>query len=323
VVGVPRGACAAKSREIREALVELAPVVQPASIDEFYLDLSGTERLFAESLEATAWRIRKEILERTGVSVSIGGGTRRMIAKLAAGLAKPAGVHIVAPSMELDFMRRLELSDIPGIGPALLDSLRDRGLNRVEEALEIEEHWLQAWFGDHRGSWLFRRVRGLDDSLVDPRSRRKSISSERTFFEDLDGDEDLEHQLLKQVESVGKVLRRKALRTRTITVKLRDNDFRTRSASHTVPDPIESDRAIFEVGRVLLRSLRSKRRRPARLLGVGATNLGPASDAPQLAFFEASDELEGERDRMLSKIMDGLRERFGDDAIVPGRMVRK
>ena len=321
VVGVPRGACSRKSREIRKLLEELAPVVQAASIDEFYLDLTGTDRLFGETLEATANRIRSSVLENTSLSVSIGGSTRKMVAKLASGMAKPGGVHIVPPGEEAAFMRRLELADIPGVGPALVESLKERGLVRVEDALGIELEWLQKWLGEHRGRWLYRRMRGLDSARVDPREPRKSISSERTFFNDLESDEELEGALMRLSVSVGRTLRRSGLCARTITVKLRDSDFTTRSRSRTVPEAVETDPAVFSVACELLRELRHRRRTRARLLGVGLTNFVPGTDPTQLGLFEDERGLEGERERALGKALDRLRDRFGEGAVVPGRMI--
>jgi DNA polymerase-4 len=323
VVPVPRKACVERSREVRAVLHEVAPVVQAASIDEFYLDLSGTERLFAgESLQDTAWRIREEVLTRTSVSVSIGGGTRRVIAKLAAGLAKPAGVHVVEPGREQEFLCTLELRDLPGIGPSLLEALGKRGLVRVEDALGVQMEWLQKWFGARRGAWLHRRVRGMDDSQVDPREARKSISAERTFFRDLDQDDDLERRLLELVGGVAATLRKKGLRARTVTVKLRDNDFRTRQHSRTMPEPVESDTAIYEVSRGLLHELRHARRTPARLLGVGLTGLEDENASSQLALFpDADDGPERDRDRRVSHAVDRLRDRFGHGAVLPGRIL--
>jgi len=245
-----------------------------------------------------------------------------MIAKLASGHAKPAGVLIVPDGKELDFMRRLELADIPGVGPALLRALTDRGLVKIDDALRVQEDWLKRWFGDQRGAWLYQRVRGIDRSRVNPREPRKSISSERTFFADIDSDTDLERYLLRQVGTVGRTLRKSELRARTVQVKIRDMDFTTRSASHTVEPALESDRGIFAVAQVLLRELRKKRRRPTRLLGVGLSNLVDASDSPQLGLFANDDEHEQVRDRTLSHIMDDLKERFGDDAILPGRVIK-
>ena len=321
VVGVPRGACSRKSREIKDCLDTLAPVVQAASIDEFFLDLTGTERLFDESLEVTARRIRATVLEATRVSVSIGGGTRRMIAKLASGRAKPGGVHIVPERGEAEFMKSLDLAEIPGVGPALAEALRKRGLVRVEEALEVQQAWLERWFGTQRGRWLHRRMRGLDTSRVDPREPRRSISSERTFFKDLKSDEDLERALRGQCRSVTHTLRKAGLRARTITVKLRDGDFKTRSRSRTVAEPLETESATYGIARELLAELRSRRRTSARLLGVGLTNLGAGDDLVQFGLFEEEDRLEGQRERTLDHVVDGLRERFGDRAVVPGRII--
>ena len=321
VVGVPRRACSQKSREIRSCLERLAPVVQAASIDEFYLDLTGTERLFGEPLEVTAHHIREVVLEATRISVSVGGGSRRMIAKLASGRAKPGGVHIVPPGHEADFMRGLDLAEIPGVGPALVEALRVRGLVRIEDALGLKQEWLERWFGARRGHWLYRRMRGLDASRVDPREPRKSISSERTFFQDLNSDEDLERVLLRLCRSVTHTLRKAGLRARTITVKLRDRDFKTRSRSQTVAEPLETDAATYRIARELLAELRNRRRTPARLLGVGLTKLGSEDDPVQIGLFEEKDRLEGHRERTLGHVVDGLRERFGDRVVLPGRII--
>jgi DNA polymerase-4 len=320
VVGVPRSAISARSQSVREALSELSPVVQAASVDEFYLDLTGTERLFQqESLGEAAWRIRNTVLEHTQVSVSIGGGTRRVIAKLATNFAKPAGVHIVPAGEEETFLRGLDLADLPGIGPSLVAALEKRGLVRVEDAYAVQIEWLQRWFGDRRGAWLYRRIRGIDSSAVDPHESRKSISSERTFSEDIDDDEKLEQRLMQQAGSVAGTLREKSFRAKTVTVKLRDHDFKTRQHSRSVPEPIESDQAIYSVAKILLAELRRKRRVPARLLGVGLSGLVGSSDASQLGLFAG----ETERERKVSRTVDELRRRFGREAVMPGRLVER
>lgn len=322
VVPVPRSACVEKSRAVRAVLQELSPVVQAASIDEFYLDLSGTERLFHdEPLADTARRIRREVLARTKISVSIGGGTRRVIAKLATRRAKPAGVHVVPPGEEEAFLRTLELGDLPGVGPSLVKALAKRGLAGVKDALDVQVEWLQAWLGKRRGAWLHRRIHGWDDSEVDPHEARKSISAERTFFQDIDDDADLERRLLELVGSVAAGLREKGLRARTVTVKLRDADFTTRVHSRTVPEPVESDAAVYDVGRDLLRELRGQRRAPARLVGVALSALSEPDDPRQLTLFEERGTAgESERDRAVSHAVDRLRHRFGERAVRPGRL---
>jgi DNA polymerase-4 len=325
VVGVRREACSRRSREVRDVLTRLSPVVQAASIDEFYLDLSGTERLFhGESLADTAWRIRDSVLDESGISVSIGGGVTRLVAKLATSLAKPGGVHVVPAGAEKDFMRQFRLADLPGVGPSLVEALARRGLVTVQDALPVEQSWLERWLGAKRGGWLYRRVRGLDRSRVDPHEPRRSVSSERTFARDLDSDARLERELMKLSVSVGRHLRRGDLAARTITVKLRDADFKTRTASVTLEDAVESDGVIFSVARELLQQLRRGRRAPTRLLGVGLSNLtSGGSSERQLALFEEEQPMESERQRTLAHAVDDLNRRFGDRAVLPGRIVRR
>ncbi len=325
VVPVPRGACSARSKEVRSALEDLCPLVQAASIDEFYIDLTGTERLFkGESIEDTAQRLRLAVLERTKVSVSVGGSTCRLVSKLATNVAKPAGVFCVPPGGEAEFMRRFELRDIPGIGPAFAGTLKEKGLVTVPDALGVEFEWLERWFGEARARWLHRRIRGMDSSRVNPREPRKSISSERTFYQDVDDDGELERKAMKLAGSVGRILRKSELRVRTITVKLRDSDFTTRQASRTVDPAIESDGAIYRVSRELLAELRRRRRRPARLLGVGLSNFEERDDAAeQLGFFGPVAGRETSLQRDISKTMDALNERFGDGTVMPARVVKR
>ena len=324
VVPVSRRACTARSRAVQKVLEQAAPVVQAASIDEFYLDLSGMERLLHhQPLEETARGIRERVLDETSISVSIGGGTRKLIAKLAAGRAKPGGVHVVSPGEELEFMKGFELREIPGVGPALAEALRKRGLVRVEDVLPVERIWLDRWFGESRGMWLWERVRGLDRSSVNPREPRKSVSSERTFASDIREDALLEKEILKLVTSVGAALRRSGLRGRTVTVKIRDEDFRTRTASHTLSEALEADGTILKLARELLRDLRKNRRKGVRLLGVGISSLVEGEARPQLDLFREEGPVESERQRTLSRVVDDLKQRFGEDAVLPGGMLEE
>ena len=322
VVPVARAACARRSRDVRRVLEELSPVVRPASIDEFYLDLSGTRRMLAgESFADTARRIRETVLGRTGISVSAGGGTRRLIAKLATGLAKPAGVHIVPAGGESEFMRRFDLKDIPGIGPAFLAELERRSLRSVNDVLRVQSEWLERWFGTRRARWLRDRVRGLDAEGALAERERKSVSAERTFAADISDDDELDGALARQVTSVARRVRRLG-GARTITVKIRDRDFATRQCGRTLPRPVESDQAILRVARELLAELRSRRRTPARLLGVAASGFESEAREPQLALFAEADDADPERARRISRLMDVARNRFGDGALAPGRSLR-
>ena len=321
VAPVPRSACARKSQAISDTLKRLAPVVQAASIDEFYLDLSGTERLFAERLTTTARRIREEVLAATGISVSVGGGTGRTVAKLAVRRAKPGGVLVVPPGEEAAFVRTHRLADLPGVGPVFADLLARRGLVEVEDAIRVERAWLCSWLGEGRGDWLYRRIRGIDASPVSDREPRKSVSSERTFGSDLEDDRRIERELLRICVDVTSALREADLRTRTITVKLRDADFTTRQSGHTLPDPVETEHAVYAVALPLLLELRARRRRGVRLIGVGLSSLVEREAPRQLGLFTNEDPLESDRDRSLARVVDDLRDRFGRGALLPGRVL--
>ena len=319
-VPVPGEMVQRKHGEVRAVLDEFSPVVEAASVDEFFLDLSGTEELYRhEPLEETARRIQRAVLERTAISLSIGGATQRTLAKMAASVNKPFGVHVVPPGGEAEFIARFDLAEIPGVGPAFADALRRRGATRVRDLLPLDQATLVAWAGESRGRWLYRLSRGMEGSGVTPRAPQKSISHERTFPQDLRTEEEIEAKLLYLVTETGASLRADGLKARTVTVKLRYADFTDRTASRTVPQPLESDRALYAVARGLLRQLRAQRRGGIRLLGVGVSKLGEEPEAEPM-LFEPPQGLETDRDRRLSAATDRLRGRFGREAVLPARV---
>ena len=326
VVPVPWEACTRKSREIGAVLRRFTPVVEQASSDEFYLDLSGTEQLYgAESLAATARRMRDAVLAETSLSLSIGGGTSKLVAKLAAGLAKPRpgaaadGVYVVAPGAEADFMLQFALADIPLIGPKAQERLARFGLRTVRDVVPHDRETLVRWLGEREGAWLHERARGIDRAPVEANRETKSVSRDETFATDLDDDGALAAKLLALADRASADVREAGLIARTVTVKLRDADFTTRQASRTLADAVQSDRAVYAVARELLTRLRAARRVPARLLGVALSQLVRAGSEGQLSLLEsAGDTLETDRDRVISRVIDEVREKFGPDALGRG-----
>ncbi len=324
VVPVPREMCRRKSHEVRDVLARFAPVMEAASVDEAFLDLAGTEALYrGEPLRETALRIQAAVKADTAITVSIGGGTNRMVAKLAAERAKPAGVHIVEQGGESAFLEAFALAEIPGVGPVLADRLRTMGLVRVPDALPLTEAELEGMVGTGRGAWLYERIRGRASDVLEPDAAAKSMSREETFPQDLQHDHELERELMALAMRVAADLRRQALRARTVTVKIKDADFRSRTASRTVDQPLESDRAILAIASELLVTLRRRRRVGARLLGVGVSHFSEQDEPTQLVLFDdpADSPLESERDRRLSRATDHLRDRFGPGAVRPGRLL--
>jgi DNA polymerase-4 len=329
-VPVPRGVCGEKSREIRDVLARFAPVIVAASVDEFYLDLSGTEALYHdEPLAVTAHRMRTAVLAETGCRISIGGGTSTLVAKIAAGAAKPipgtgaTGVHIVPAGGEEAFMRTQPLAEIPGIGPKAQERLRSLGLVRVPDVLDADPATIRRYLGDKLATWLIRKARGIGSSTLHGREQQKGMSREDTFDRDIADNAALETELQRLAVRVVADLRGDGLRARTITVKLRENDFNTRIASRTLDSPVCTERAVFTTARQLLRKLRARHRLPVRLLGVALSQLDDGDLAEQLSLMpDATTAVtETPRDRALAAAVDRVRARFGPGAVQPASLL--
>lgn len=326
-VPVPRRACSEKSRQIRSVLERFSPAVEGASVDEWYLDLGGTEGLYGhEPLSVTAARMRESVIAETSLSVSIGGGTTKLVAKLAVERAKPkpgsgaTGVHIVAPGEEGAFLATFDLADIPMIGPRFQERLARLGMRKVTDVLQYDAATLAQWLGQREAEWLYDRVRGIDGSEVEAHDgEAKSISRDETFPADINDDDELARELLALITRAAADLRGDGLTARTITVRIRDHDFKTRQASRTLDAPVISDRVILEVSRRLLSKLRNARHVPARLLGVGLSSLAVDATADQLALFQRRDSVvdETDRDRVIARTIDQVRAKFGEKGIFP------
>jgi DNA polymerase-4 len=329
-VPVPRKACSEKHKEIRAILERHAPAVEGASIDEWYLDLGGTEALYHnERLAETAVRIRRDVISETGISVSFGGGTSKLIAKLAVEHAKPrpgssaTGVYVVDVGTEAEFMSGITLAEIPLIGPRFQERLARLGMRTVPDVLQYDEPTLTQWLGKREAAWLCARVCGIDGAHVESNLDAKSISRDETFSADIDDDTELQRELLALLTRAAADLRADGMAARTIRVKIRDWDFRTRQASRTLDRPVIADRVMLTVAKGLLRRLRAARRVPARLLGVSLSSLGFDATADQLNLFDAVDSrlIETERDRKVARVVDRVRSRFGNKGILPGGLV--
>ena len=328
-VPVPRDMVRRKSREVVEVIRAHSPVVAPRGVDEGYVDLTGTERLPGfEDAGAFARRLRSTVLAETAMTLSIAVAPNVLVAKVAVDYAKPHkggdGVIVVPPDEVEAFMRRLSLGDLPGIGPVFAEKLARLGLRTVPDAVALDLPTLTTMLGAETAGWLHDRVRGIDDAAVDRDEPQKSLGREDTFPRDLHDDADLERELLRLAHRVAADLREDGLRARTITVKIKDADFKQRQAGRTLARGVESDQAVWEVARELLRRLRRARRVGARLLGVTLSQLETNEGPAQLALFDAApaaDVEETERDRKLSQTVDAIRAKFGRDAIKPARLL--
>jgi DNA polymerase IV len=330
-VPVPKE-CGQKSREIREVLERFAPVVEGASVDEWYMDMTGTEAVYHhEPLADTGQKIRRAVQETTGMTVSIGGGTNKLIAKLAVERAKPKfgadGVHVVPDGGEEAFLETFTLAELPMVGPKFQERLAKLGLLTVPDVKRHELYTLKRWFGEREAEWLWDRVHGVSETEVETGGEAKSISRDDTFPVDINDDRDLERELLALVTRAAFDMRGDGLAARTVTVRIRDMDFTTRSAQKTLPEPVVADRVIMAVAKEMLAKLRKARRVPARLLSVGLSHFSADPKADQLALFQearAIDPLaETDKDRAVARTVDKVRERFGAKGIIPAGLKRQ
>jgi DNA polymerase-4 len=297
-------------RAVRRIFRRMTPAVEPVSIDEAYLDLTGTERLHGPP-EATADRLRRTILAETGLSASLGLATSRVVAKIASELAKPAGFLWVWPGREAALLAPLPIERMPGIGPATRARLHEFNVRTLGDLAKIDAPFLEAAFGEW-GPLLHDRARGQDGTPIEEREIPKSISRETTFDEDTTDVERCEATLFHLAERAANDLRSHGLTARTVVLKLRYRDFTTVTRRTTLATPTDSDRAIAGAARDLFRAAYA-RRVAVRLLGVGLSNLVQA--APQLDLFAEPRALAWDR---LIGALDRLRGRWGFDAVRTG-----
>jgi DNA polymerase IV len=300
------------SGKVHEVLGHFSPLVEMASVDEAYLDMTGTERLHGRPLQS-AHRLHAAMKEATQLNCSVGIGTSRLIAKVSSAKAKPNGVLWVLPGQEAKFLAPLAVGDIPGVGKVMEQKLHAMSIERVGDLARLEDRDLAARFGKW-GLALAGKSRGEDaggwfDTAVGENVDPKSISHEHTFNEDTGDAERLQSTLMRLSEMVGRRLREGGYFARTIQLKLRYKDFTTITRAHSLEQPTQVDNQIFEQARRLFFA-NWKASAAVRLLGVQASNF--ESGPGQL------DLLEPARDARWQKALaaaDHLRDKFGESAI--------
>ncbi len=305
------------SRVVRQILREFSPTVVMASLDEAYLDFSGTDRLHPVSLLPVAEDIRDRVHDQIGLDCSVGIGPNRMTAKMASEAAKPRGLLEVRPGWEERFLAGFPLSAIPGIGPKTSRRLADLGLNDVVQIQRMELGELERLLGRGAKS-LKRRAHAQTGSVLRGGELPKSVSRETTLAQDTMDRERLERLLSLFTARIAGQLRGEGLMARTVGLKLRHGDFRTITRQHTLPQPTDLDHELRQSVRELFDRAWSeiiRRKQGVRLIGVSASNLIPA-EAPDL--FEPPARTQR---RLLTAAVDQVRDRFGFDAVRPASIV--
>jgi DNA polymerase-4 len=298
------------SRDVMAVLRRFTPQVEPISIDEAFLDVTGSIALFGDGV-SIARRIKAMIHEDVGLTASVGVASTKLVAKIASDLRKPDGLVFVPPGTEAAFLEPLAIGRLWGVGEKTATVLTDYGVRTIGDLAALPADVLVRRFGKH-GASLAHRARGVDDDPVHEGDPAKSVGHEHTFDHDTSDPEIIERTLLAMADGVSGRLRSAGVRASTITVKIRDSSFRTFTRQRTLPVPTDLTEPIFETALALARpEVRGIR---VRLLGVSASNLG---EREQLGMFEADDP----KRRKAIEAADRLRRRYGSDAITRGRLV--
>ena len=264
----------AASEKVMEILHAATPLVEPLSLDEAYLDV--TENSWGEPLAMNvAMRIKREIRESLSLTASAGVAPNKFLAKIASGWEKPDGLTVIAPERVESFLQKLPVEALWGVGPVTARKLRAIGVVRLVDIRTVEQDLLESTVGS-LADWLLKLSHGIDERPVQPSRERKSLSSETTFAHDLTDAAQIGRELDALAAEVADALERKGLLARTVTIKVRYDDFTTVTRSHTAQGATSSAKSLSVRARALLERTDAGRR-PVRLLGVGAHGLSPAT----------------------------------------------
>lgn len=288
---------------------ELSPVVERASIDEMYFDLTGCESLYHNDLPGFVKSLQKLVWDEFKLPCTIALASNKTLAKIAAGTVKPNGVLHVPHGMEREFLAPLPIEVIPGVGKKTEEILKKRGFRVLADLQAVPREQVTALLGKH-GFWIHDVAQGLGSATVYESHVRKGISSEETFSHDIADRIDLEKKLFSLVEGVCSTLRSRGWKSKTVTIKLRYSDFKTITRSESIP-PTNDDAVVFKLVRILLHHWYT-RPMALRLLGVRLTNF-EYDPQPELQLMP----FEEKRGKALTAV-DLLRKKFGDDVIHTG-----
>ncbi|MDR1118064.1 MAG: DNA polymerase IV [Bifidobacteriaceae bacterium] len=303
------------SRQVMALLRDVTPLVEQVSVDEAFLDVTGALRRAGPARQIAA-AVRARIARELGITASAGIGRSKSVAKIASGQAKPDGLLEVPAEATLDFLRPLPVSVLWGVGPRAGEALRRLGVATVGDLADSPDGLIVQAVGAAGGAHLLALARGEDDAPVTPGHDEKSISAENTFDRDLArGSEELRRALIRLADKTAWRLREAGLTCRTVGIKLRAADFKTRSRSRTLDAPTDSTRAITACALALAGE--ERRGGPVRLAGVRLENLVRRTGAPVQPTFDGDDN----EPAALDRVRDSVRRRFGGDSLTSGTLL--
>jgi len=303
------------ARQVRGLMRELTPLVEPLSLDEAYLDLSGTERLHGASPARTMAKLALRIQKDIGITASIGLSYNKFLAKLASDLDKPRGFAVIGRAEAKTFLRDKPVGFIRGAGAALQAKLAKDGITKIAQLQDADVRALAQAYGN-TGLWLHRLANAEDLRRVDPDGEMKSISSETTFFNDIAAYDELEDILWEQAERVSARAKASELGGRTVVLKLKTANFKTRTRSASLDAPTQLADRIFRIAREALK--KECDGTSFRLLGVGISNICEAHQCDPDDLIDATATKRAAAERAVDKV----RAKFGKDVVGKGRMLR-
>ena len=304
------------SHQVFQILREYTPLVEPLSLDESFLDVTGSEKLFGTALQI-AMEVKRRIRQATGLTASAGIAPNKFLAKIASDYKKPDGLVEVKPEEVQVFLRDLPISKLWGVGKSTEEVLKGMGILKVGQLAVFPAEKIERKLGKF-GLELIALARGEDERPVSPESEAKSISQEETFTPDLEHLEQMKKVLLDQAEQVGWELRKQKLKGSTVTVKVRYPDFSLATRSQTLSSPTDQGIEIYRTALKLLSRTEALQRR-ARLLGVGISHLTHRDAPEQYLLFDSG----GKKAEHSIQAMDRIWERFGPQAIKRATLVDK
>jgi DNA polymerase IV len=302
-------------RQIREILLSFTPLVEPLSLDEAFLDVAGCQALFGSAPEI-AGQIKARVKSETGLTASVGVAPNKFLAKLASDHGKPNGLVVVAPDRVAEFLSPLPVGRIWGVGKKAEKRLHTLGIETIGQLARLSESDLVGQFGE-LGEHFRQLANGSDNRQVVPDREAKSISTETTFAKDISDRQLLRDWLLDLTDQLAARLRHAGLKARTVELKIRSSDFKTRHRAQALPEASNSTDAIWQTAQLIFEHGLTHDMLPLRLLGVGATRL-TSEAAAQRSLFDADKR---DRQHSLDQTVDAIRKQFGSSAVRRGALV--
>ena len=303
------------SERLQEIYLSFTPLVEPLSVDEAFLDVSGSRKLIGTPIEIGK-KLREKVFQEENITCSVGIAPTKFIAKLASTRAKPDGLIVVSPKEVIDFLHPLPVGALWGVGGKTEEVLKRLGLFKVADIANLPLKTLKRALGDGIAEHLYELSWGKDERRVETNEPEKSVGNEETFSKDLDQAEDILREVLRLSEKVASRLRQAGLMGRTITLKVRFSNFSTITRSKTLLDPTDVAKEIYEVAKSLFEGLKLNQVR-VRLVGVRVEKLVEEDQANRQLMLGESEK--GWRE--IDKASDKANARFGEEAIKPARLI--